>query len=68
MKFCLYPYYEGADFKSNICYRKFQTEITKFWRFGPKKINFLILTKVNLPLFNGSEFSYTFEQKSQNVG
>ena len=57
---------EDADFKSNICFRKLQTQ--SFGVLGKKKINFLILTKLNLPLFDGSDFNYTFEQKCQNLG
>ena len=45
MKSCLYPYYEGADFKSDICFEKFWAQTSKFRLFGPKGINFLILTK-----------------------
>ena len=45
MKSCLYPYYEGADFRSDICFEKFWAQTSKFRLFGPKSINFLILTK-----------------------
>ena len=37
--------FEGADFKSDICYRKFWAQIPKFQHFRPKSIDFLILTK-----------------------
>ena len=39
----LVPYFENADFKSDICFRKFQDQILKFGRFGPKSI---ILKKI----------------------
>ena len=39
------PYSKGADFKSNICFRKVQGQIPKFEHFGPKRIHFLILMK-----------------------
>ena len=38
-------YFECADFKSDICFRKFQVQILKFEYFGPKSINFQILTR-----------------------
>ena len=38
-------YFEGADFKSDICFRKLRTQIPKFEHCGPKSIKFLILTK-----------------------
>ena len=39
----LVPYFENADFKSDICFRKFQDQILKFGLFGPKSI---ILKKI----------------------
>ena len=49
MKFCLYPYYEGADFKSDIRIEKL-AKTNKVSLFGPKDTNFLILTKFCLYL------------------
>ena len=40
--------FEGADFKSDICFRKFRAQIPNFEHFGTKSINFLILTKFSL--------------------
>ena len=40
MKFCMYPYYKGAEFKSDICFQKFWAETSKFRLFEPKDINF----------------------------
>ena len=34
------PYFEGADYKSNICFPKCWAQIPYFGRFGPKSINF----------------------------
>ena len=45
MKFCMYPYYEGADFKSDIRFQKFWAKTSKFRLFGTKDFNFLILMK-----------------------
>ena len=36
---------KGADFKFDILSRNFWAQTSKFGRFGPKGINFLILTK-----------------------
>ena len=41
-------YFEGADFKSDICFRKFHAQIPKFENFESKSITFLILTKFYL--------------------
>ena len=49
MKFCLYPYYEGADFKSDNRVQKL-AKTNKVSLFGPKDTNFLILTKFCLHL------------------
>ena len=40
--------FEGADFKSDICFRKFRAQIPNFEHFGTKSINFLVLTKFSL--------------------
>ena len=37
------------------------------WEFYVKRYNIFNETILHLPLFNGSDFNYTFEQKSQNV-
>ena len=37
--------FKGADFKSDNFFRKFWAQTTKFEHFGPKSVNFLILTK-----------------------
>ena len=44
-KILLVPYFEGADFESDICFQTFLAETSKFEHFRPKSINFLILTK-----------------------
>ena len=49
-------------------FKTFKPKSTNFGVSGQKTINFLMLTKLHLPLFDGSDFNYTFEQKSQNVG
>ena len=49
MKFCLYPYCEGADFKSDIRVQKL-AKTNKVSLFAPKDTNFLILTKFCLHL------------------
>ena len=57
MKFCLHPYFEGADFKSDIRFPKFSAQIYKFRHFGPKCIKFLILNKFcHYPYFEGVDF------------
>ena len=38
--------FEGTDFKSGICFRKFWAQILKFEHFGPKGSNFLVLKKI----------------------
>ena len=40
--------FEGSDIKSDICFQKLRAQIPKFEHFGPKRINFLILTKFSL--------------------
>ena len=40
MKIYLYPYYEGADLKSDTRFQKFWAQKSKFKLFGPKGINF----------------------------
>ena len=99
MKFSLHPYYEAADYKSDIRFQTFCAQTPKFRHFVSKNINFLILTKfclypvskvliskfifknpqilafcakknfliltkLHLPLFDVSDFIHTFEQKS----
>ena len=39
------PYFKWTDFKSEIGFQKVWVQIPKFWHFGSKIINFLILTK-----------------------
>ena len=39
------PYFEGANFKPDICFQISPTQIPKFKNFGPKAITFLILMK-----------------------
>ena len=43
--------FQGVDFKSDLCFQKFQAQIPKFEHFGPTSINFLILTKFSLYAF-----------------
>ena len=45
------PYFEGADFKSDICFRKFRAQIPRLGHFGQKSINFLIITNFACSLF-----------------
>ena len=45
------PYFEGADFKSDICFRRFRAQIPRFGYFGQKSINFLIITNFDCSLF-----------------
>ena len=40
------PYFEGADFKSDIGFQKFRAQILKFGHLGPKSINFSDLNKI----------------------
>ena len=74
MKFCLYPYYEGADLKSDIHFQKCWAQTPKFRDFGPKGINFLILTKFGLQpvskvLISNQIFVFkNFKPKSPNFG
>ena len=62
----LVPYFENADFKSDICFRKFQDQILKFGRFGPKSI---ILKKIFYiyPYSTVVISIITFKHKSTNV-
>ena len=50
------PYFEGADFKSDICFQKFGAQIKTFGYFGPKSINFLILKNIVCTVFRRSYF------------
>ena len=74
MKFCLYPYYEGADFKSDIRFQNFWAQTPKFKHFGPKGVNFLILTNfclysVSKVLISNKTFVFeNFKPKSSNFG
>ena len=74
MKFCLYPCYKGADFKSDIRFQIFWAQTPKFRHFEPKGINFLILTKfclypVSKVLISNQTFVFrTFKPKSPNFG
>ena len=38
-------YFEGVGFRSDFRFGKLWAKIGKFWYFGPKSIDFLILTK-----------------------
>ena len=63
-------YFEGADFKSDIRFRKFRAQIPKFGGFGPKSIKFLNLIKLFYFYLNSTVVIsiITFEQKSATVG
>ena len=68
------PYFECAYFKFVICLWKFRAQMPKFEHFGPKGINFLILTKfcvypiLNVMLSNLSFVFENFEPKYPNLG
>ena len=64
------PYFEGADFKSDFHFQKFQAQIPKSGHFGPKSISFLILKKFCLNLiWKMVTFVFeNFEPKSPNFG
>ena len=68
------PYFEGADFKSDICFQKFLAQIPKFKNFGPKAITFLILMKfclyaISKVLISNLTLVFEkFEPKSPNIG
>ena len=51
------PYFEGADFKSDIYFRKLRVQILKFEHLGPKNIIFFNLNEI-LPAryFKGADF------------
>ena len=66
-KFCLSPVLKELISNQTFVFKTFKPKSTNFGVSGQKKNNFLILTKLRLPLFNGSDFNYTLEQKSQNV-
>ena len=64
-KFCLFFCFEGADFKSDIVFRKFRTQMPKFGHFESKSINFLILVKFRMyPISNVliSDITLVFEK------
>ena len=66
-KFCLSLVLKELISNQTFVSKTFKPKSTNFGVSGQKKPNFLILTKLRLPLFNGGDFNYTFEQKSQNV-
>ena len=58
------PNFEGADFKSDIDFWKFQTQASRFGHFKSKSINFLFLAKFRIyPISNMliSNLTLTFE-------
>ena len=67
-------YFQAADFKSDIGFRKFLAQIPKFGHFGLKSINFLILMKFcmytisNVLIANLTLAFEKFEPKSLNLG
>ena len=68
------PYFKDTDFKCNIDFQKFWVKIPKIGHFGPKSINFLILTKfcmysISTVLISNMLFVLKdFELKSPNLG
>lgn len=62
----LVRYFENTDFKSDICFRKFQDQILKFGRFGPKSI-ILKKTFYIYPYSTVVISIITFKHKSTNV-
>ena len=67
-------YFEGADFKSDICFQKFLAQIPKYKNFGPKTITLLILMKfclyaISKVLISNLTLVFEkFEPKSPNMG
>ena len=59
-KFHMFPCYKGADFKSDIHFRKCRAHTPKFTHFEPKDIHFLILTKFCLSLFDTTLINFFF--------
>ena len=74
MNFCLYAYYKGAYFKSDIPFRKSCARKPTFRHFQPKGINFLIITilylyPVSKVLISNQRFVFeSFKPKSSNFG
>ena len=70
----MYPILKDTDFKCNIDFQKFWVKIPKIGHFGPKSINFLILTKfcmysISTVLISNMLFALKdFELKSPNLG
>ena len=68
------PYFKDTDFKCNIDFQKFWVKIPKIGHFGPKSINFLILTKfcmysISTVLISNRLFVLKdFELKFPNLG
>ena len=64
------PYFEGADFNSQIGFWKFRFQMSKFGHSGSKSINFLILMKfcmypISKVLTSNPTFVFkNFERKS----
>ena len=73
-KFHMFPCYKGADFKSDIHFRKCRAHTPKFRHFEPKDIHFLILTKfclypVSKVLILNQTFVFkTFKPQPPNFG
>ena len=70
----MYPILKDTDFNCNIDFQKFWVKIPKIGHFGPKSINFLILTKfcmysISTVLISNMLFALKdFELKSPNLG
>ena len=67
-KFCLYPVLKVLISNQTFVFENFKPKFPDFGVVSQKKNNFLILTKLHLPLFDRTDFNYKFEQKFQNVG